>query len=175
VAALAGVTVLLRALGAPVRLAVVAELWHGPRCVADLVTAVGVSQSLVSQHLRVLREAGVVARARHGRRMIYRLADDRMSGLVGSLLAEGARVRTRAGTVAGEVARGVRRPVRGSRRPPDAPVRPAVWQGDMRGWSNPIGPLPAGRPVPGSAGSDGDRREVRPDRTRHDGPQHPPG
>lgn len=41
--------------------------------VGDLVDALGVSQSLVSKHLRVLRQAGVVEAAAAGKRRVYRL------------------------------------------------------------------------------------------------------
>src|SRR3954470_15473104 len=45
---------LLRALTAPVRLALVDALADGPRCVHELVDALGITQPLVSQHLKVL-------------------------------------------------------------------------------------------------------------------------
>ncbi|MBL7493695.1 winged helix-turn-helix transcriptional regulator [Frankia sp. AgB1.9] len=80
--ALEAASELLRALAAPVRLAVIAELADGPRCVHELVTAAGVSQSLVSQHLRVLRGAGLVATARQGREITYRLSDDHVAHIV---------------------------------------------------------------------------------------------
>jgi ArsR family transcriptional regulator len=73
---------LLRALAAPVRLAVVVELGEGPRCVHELVAAVGASQSLVSQHLRVLRGAGLVVPTRRGREVAYRLTDDHVGHIV---------------------------------------------------------------------------------------------
>ncbi|MGQ6516171.1 ArsR/SmtB family transcription factor [Serratia sp. IR-2025] len=48
---------LFRALATPVRLSIVMELSAAPRAVGELVEALGVSQPLVSQHLRVLRAA----------------------------------------------------------------------------------------------------------------------
>jgi DNA-binding transcriptional ArsR family regulator len=45
----------------------------GEQPVGDLVTATGLSYSLVSQHLNVLLSAGVVARRPEGRQRIYRL------------------------------------------------------------------------------------------------------
>lgn len=77
---------LLKALAAPVRLALVAELAQGPRCVHQLVEQVGVSQSLVSQHLRVLRGAGLVRAGRRGREVEYRLADEHVLHLVRDVL-----------------------------------------------------------------------------------------
>ncbi len=46
---------LFRLLGEPNRLRLVAACLDGPRSVGDLTEEVGVSQSLVSQHLRLLR------------------------------------------------------------------------------------------------------------------------
>src|SRR5262249_35925284 len=64
---------LLRALAAPIRIAIVVELGAGPRCVHELVAAIGAAQPLVSQHLRVLRGAGVVQGERRGREIAYSL------------------------------------------------------------------------------------------------------
>ena len=73
---------LLRALAAPVRIAIVLELMAGSRCVHDLVDAVGVTQPLVSQHLRVLKSAGVVWGERQGREVQYSLVDDHLAHIV---------------------------------------------------------------------------------------------
>ncbi len=70
---------LLRALGAPVRLALVALLTSTPRCVHELVDALAISQPLVSQHLKTLRAAGLVTTERRGREMLYRLADEHVA------------------------------------------------------------------------------------------------
>jgi len=45
----------------------------GEQPVGELVTATGLSYSLVSQHLQVLLDAGVVERRAEGRRRIYRV------------------------------------------------------------------------------------------------------
>jgi ArsR family transcriptional regulator, zinc-responsive transcriptional repressor len=73
---------LLRALAAPLRIAIVTELGDGERCVHELVDALGVSQPLVSQHLRVLRAAGVVRGQRRGREIAYTLADAHVAHIV---------------------------------------------------------------------------------------------
>ena len=49
------------------------HLRDGEQPVGDLVAATGLSYSLVSQHLQVLLDAGVVVRRPDGRRRIYRL------------------------------------------------------------------------------------------------------
>jgi len=73
---------LLRALAAPVRIAIVLQLRAGERCVHELVDALTVAQPLISQHLRVLKAAGVVHGERHGREVMYRLVDDHLAHIV---------------------------------------------------------------------------------------------
>jgi DNA-binding transcriptional ArsR family regulator len=74
-----GAAALLRALGAPVRLALVHLLTDQSRCVHELVDALGISQPLVSQHLKTLRAAGLVVAERDGREMRYRLPDEHVA------------------------------------------------------------------------------------------------
>jgi DNA-binding transcriptional ArsR family regulator len=81
---------LLKALSAPVRLALVQLLTAGPRCVHELVDALGLPQPLVSQHLKTLRAAGLVAATRDGREVRYRLADDHVAHITGDALAHSA-------------------------------------------------------------------------------------
>lgn len=74
---------LLRALAAPVRIAIVTELSvNGERYVHELVERLSVAQPLVSQHLRVLRGAGVVRAERRGREIAYSLVDDHVAHIV---------------------------------------------------------------------------------------------
>jgi ArsR family transcriptional regulator len=81
-ATLAAAGDLLRALAAPVRIAIVLELRAADRCVHELVAALGVTQPLISQHLRVLKAAGVVSGERHGREVVYRLVDEHLAHIV---------------------------------------------------------------------------------------------
>lgn len=73
---------LLRALSAPLRIAIVLQLRDGPRCVHELVDALGVTQPLVSQHLKVLKSSGVVSALRQGREMRYELLDEHLLSIV---------------------------------------------------------------------------------------------
>lgn len=73
---------LLRALAAPVRIAIVLQLREAARCVHELVDALGVPQPLVSQHLKILKAAGVVTGERSGREVLYRLADHHLAHIV---------------------------------------------------------------------------------------------
>ena len=62
-----------KALGHPSRLLIVDELAQGERCVADLTELVGADMSTVSNHLSVLRNAGLVIDERRGQQVFYRL------------------------------------------------------------------------------------------------------
>ncbi|MGH2408180.1 MAG: ArsR/SmtB family transcription factor [Candidatus Limnocylindrales bacterium] len=57
------------------RLEIIHRLAGGPREVGRLAAEMGISQPNVSQHLAVMRTAGIVEAERHGREMRYRLAD----------------------------------------------------------------------------------------------------
>jgi DNA-binding transcriptional ArsR family regulator len=61
------------ALGDPSRFAIVQCLADRPRAVGDLAEELPISRQAVSQHLRVLRDAGLVASQADGTRRIYRL------------------------------------------------------------------------------------------------------
>jgi ArsR family transcriptional regulator len=74
-----------RALGDPVRWAIVRELQGGTRCACVLARVTDVSNTLLSHHLKVLREAELVTVQRRGRWMDYTLADDEFAVLGGSL------------------------------------------------------------------------------------------
>ena len=73
---------LLRALAAPVRIAIVLQLRESHRCVHELVDALAVPQPLASQHLKILKAAGVVTGERAGREVLYRLADHHLAHIV---------------------------------------------------------------------------------------------
>jgi DNA-binding transcriptional ArsR family regulator len=60
-------------LGDPSRFAIVQRLAERPRAVGDLADELPISRQAVSQHLRVLKDAGLVAAQAVGTRRIYRL------------------------------------------------------------------------------------------------------
>jgi ArsR family transcriptional regulator len=80
---------LLRALANPHRVAIVVQLTAGQRCVHELVDAVGISQPLVSHHLRTLRAARLVEGRRRGREITYRLTDQRVAHIVQDAVLHG--------------------------------------------------------------------------------------
>lgn len=72
----------LQALATPSRLMLLAKLCEGPATVGELVNAVAMEQSAVSQQLRVLRNLGLVEARREGRHVQYRLYDDHVAELI---------------------------------------------------------------------------------------------
>jgi len=68
--------VVLQAVADPVRWAVLAMLAEAPRCVCKLQEQVPIAGNLLSYHLKVLREAGLVTTSRRGRWVDYALAPD---------------------------------------------------------------------------------------------------
>jgi len=64
---------LMDALGDPTRRKLFEKLRTGPCSVNELVISVPVSQSAVSQHLKVLKEAQLVSVEKQGKQRIYRL------------------------------------------------------------------------------------------------------
>ena len=64
-----------RALGDETRLRILEHLVTGERPVSDLIVLLDVGQSLMSHHLRILREAGLVVDRRDGRWIHYAIAE----------------------------------------------------------------------------------------------------
>ena len=72
---------MLDALGDPTRRAVLQLLRGAERPVGELAAQLPVSRPAVSQHLRVLREAGLVAERRDGTRRLYRVDPQGLAAL----------------------------------------------------------------------------------------------
>ncbi|WP_246071882.1 ArsR/SmtB family transcription factor [Marilutibacter aestuarii] len=69
----ADASTLLRTLGNPQRLMILCHLVEGELGVGELHARLALSQSALSQHLAVLREAGIVDTRREGVQVFYRL------------------------------------------------------------------------------------------------------
>jgi DNA-binding transcriptional ArsR family regulator len=74
-------TAALLALGDPTRLAILERLADRPRAVVELAKELPVSRPAVSQHLRVLKDAGLVVDQAVGNRRIYRADPDALAAL----------------------------------------------------------------------------------------------
>ena len=71
----------LDALGDPTRRAIFEQLGEHPSAVVDLADRLPVSRPAVSQHLKVLKEAGLVHDVQVGTRRVYSLDPDGLAGL----------------------------------------------------------------------------------------------
>lgn len=80
--AIESVANVFKLLGDPTRVRLVDALTHGERCVCDLATLVGISESAVSHQLRLLRSARLVRVRRSGRMAYYALDDHHVVGLL---------------------------------------------------------------------------------------------
>jgi DNA-binding transcriptional ArsR family regulator len=69
------------ALGDPTRRTILAELAERPRAVGELAKVLPVSRPAVSQHLKVLKDSGLVTEQAAGTRRIYRLNPAAVSAL----------------------------------------------------------------------------------------------
>jgi len=104
---------LLGALDSHLRLRILLLLHDGDHVVHELVTKLGKSQPLISQHLRVLKSVGLVDSCRAGREVIYSLAQPAIIGVI-----------TELSTVAGTGELDRRRSAKQSSRPKPAAAMP---------------------------------------------------
>ncbi|MFF4157670.1 ArsR/SmtB family transcription factor [Streptomyces sp. NPDC001678] len=79
-----------RMLGHPVRIRVLELLQDGPQPVRDLLTAIEIEPSSLSQQLAVLRRSGIVTSTRTGSTVVYELA----GGDVADLMSAARRILT---------------------------------------------------------------------------------
>jgi DNA-binding transcriptional ArsR family regulator len=71
----------IQALGDPTRRAIFERLGAGPRSVGQLAEGLPISRPAVSQHLKVLKGAGLVSDTPDGARRVYRLEPDGLAAL----------------------------------------------------------------------------------------------
>ena len=66
----------------PIRIKIVKQLLDGPLCVCVLNKDVEFSQSNLSQHLRILKDAGILKSEKDGLRILYSIKDDEIKNLL---------------------------------------------------------------------------------------------
>ena len=76
---------ILKALGHPIRYCIVDGLLSGEQNVAALVDCLGVPQPTVSQHLNILKAAGVIEGQRSGNQMLYSVCNPEARKIVTAL------------------------------------------------------------------------------------------
>jgi DNA-binding transcriptional ArsR family regulator len=77
---------LFRLLGDATRLRIVITCLDAPIAVGDIAVRLGLSGSLVSHHLRLLRAAAIVRPERHGKQVFYVAADDHVRRIVADMM-----------------------------------------------------------------------------------------
>src|ERR1700721_3015524 len=92
----------LSALADGTRHAIVSRLAEGPMAVGELAAGLPVTRSAVSQHLKILRDAGLVSEHAAGTRRIYRLNPAAVAALRDQLDTFWRRARARSGALAAQ-------------------------------------------------------------------------
>ena len=77
---------IFRLLGDPSRLRVLIECRRGPTPVGEIAETTGLSPSLVSHHLRLLRATRIVRAERRGRHVLYSLNDHHIDRVLTDML-----------------------------------------------------------------------------------------
>ncbi len=71
-----------KALSHPIRIKIVQNLLSGEKCVCELLQFVEFSQPNLSQHLKILKEAGIVEHRKVGSNMHYRIKNEYVKALL---------------------------------------------------------------------------------------------
>jgi DNA-binding transcriptional ArsR family regulator len=77
---------MFRLMGDPTRLRIILACLPGPHAVGDIAASLGLSPSLVSHHLRLLRAARVLRGQRRGKQILYAAADAHVSRVIADML-----------------------------------------------------------------------------------------
>lgn len=72
----------LKCIGEPTRLQILKLLAKGERCVGELASVLNKEQSLVSHHLRALKECNIVRDEQEAQKVYYKLTDVRLAKLI---------------------------------------------------------------------------------------------
>ena len=75
----------LKAMADPTRLRILHAMQKGEKCVTDLLEGMECSQANVSKHLAILRKAGLVDCRREGSSVYYRIADQAVYEICGTV------------------------------------------------------------------------------------------
>ncbi|KYH30991.1 putative HTH-type transcriptional regulator [Clostridium tepidiprofundi DSM 19306] len=73
---------IFKALGHPIRYDIVKFLLDEPKCVCKLNENIEFTQSNLSQHLRILKDAGVLKSEKQGLKIIYSITNDEIKNLI---------------------------------------------------------------------------------------------
>ncbi|MDW8034607.1 MAG: metalloregulator ArsR/SmtB family transcription factor [Nitrososphaerota archaeon] len=74
--------VIFKALSDPLRLKILHSLGEGEKCVSELIPILKTVQPLISRHLRILRDCGLVSFRKVGNKKPYRITDKRIIDII---------------------------------------------------------------------------------------------
>jgi ArsR family transcriptional regulator len=77
-----------QALSDPIRLEIIAYLRDGEKCVCQIVPQLNLIQPLVSRHLKILKDAGIVRCRKDGTKRLYSIVDQRIFNVADALTGE---------------------------------------------------------------------------------------
>ncbi len=83
------------ALSDPIRLEILAYLRDGEKCVCEIVPHLNLIQPLVSRHLKILKDAGMIRCRKDGTKRMYSIVDSRVYNVVGALTSDLVNVLTK--------------------------------------------------------------------------------
>ncbi len=81
-------SIVFHALSDPIRLEILSFLRDGEKCVCEIVPHLNLIQPLVSRHLKILKDAGIVRCRKDGTKRMYSIVDQRIYDVVDGLTAE---------------------------------------------------------------------------------------
>ena len=76
------------ALSDPIRLEIISCLRDGEKCVCEIVLHLNLIQPLVSRHLKILKDTGIVRYRKDGTKRMYSIVDPRIHNVVNDLTPE---------------------------------------------------------------------------------------
>jgi len=86
---------IFNALSDPIRLRILEFLRGGEKCVCEIMPHVGISQPLVSRHLNILKNCGLVKYRKDGNRRLYSVTDLRILSLIDAVTMDLSNVLSR--------------------------------------------------------------------------------
>ncbi|MEJ5327274.1 MAG: metalloregulator ArsR/SmtB family transcription factor [Candidatus Bathyarchaeia archaeon] len=79
---------IFKALSDPVRLSILEFLRDGEKCVCEIIPHVNHIQPVVSRHLKILKDTGIVIDRKEGNRRLYSITDQQIFKIIDGLTPE---------------------------------------------------------------------------------------
>ena len=78
-------SIVFHALSDPIRLEIVSYLRDGEKCVCEIVPHLALIQPLISRHLKILKNAGIVNCRKDGTKRMYSIVDEKIYNVIDAL------------------------------------------------------------------------------------------